>query len=69
MKESKQNISWEKEGHILCDFRFSSSFQKIDMILLTRPEGCLIGRISLIISRRVIISFHLVFKEQIDPFN
>ena len=43
-----ENISWEKEGHILCDFRFSSSFQKINMILLTRPEGCLIGRISLI---------------------
>ena len=39
---------WEKEGHIFCDFRFSSSFQKIDMILLTRPEGGLIGLISLI---------------------
>ena len=47
MTESKQTISWEKEGHIFCDFRFSSSFQKIDMILLTRPEGCLIGRIIL----------------------
>ena len=47
MTESKLTISWEKEGHIFCDFRFSSSFQKIDMILLTRPEGCLIGRISL----------------------
>ena len=34
----------EKEGHIFCDFRFSSSFQKINMILLTRPEGCLILR-------------------------
>ena len=45
MTESKLTISWEKEGHIFCDFRFSSSFQKIDMILLTRPEGCLIGRI------------------------
>ena len=41
-------ISWEKEGHIFCDFRFSSSFQKIDMILLTRPEGGLIGLIILI---------------------
>ena len=48
MKESKQNISWEKEGHNLCDFGFSSSFQKIDMILLTRPEGGLIGLIILI---------------------
>jgi hypothetical protein len=38
----------EKEGHIFCDFRFSSSFQKINMILLTRPEGGLIGRIILI---------------------
>ena len=45
MTESKQTISWEKEGHIFCGFRFSSSFQKIDMILLTRPEGCLIGLI------------------------
>ena len=48
MTESKLTISWEKEGHIFCDFRFSSSFQKIDMILLTRPEGGLIGLISLI---------------------
>ena len=52
MTESKQTISWEKEGHIFCDFWFSSSFQKIDMILLTRPEGGLmlglIGLISLI---------------------
>ena len=48
MTESKQTISWEKEGHIFCDFRFSSSFQKINMILLTRPEGGLIGLISLI---------------------
>ena len=45
MTESKLTISWEKEGHIFCDFRFSSSFQKIDMILLTRPEGGLIGLI------------------------
>ena len=45
MTESKQTISWEKEGHIFCDFRFSSSFQKIYMILLTRPEGGLIGLI------------------------
>ena len=48
MTESKLTISWEKEGHIFCDFRFSFSFQKIDMILLTRPEGGLIGLISLI---------------------
>ena len=48
MTESKLTISWEKEGHIFCDFRFSSSFQKIDMILLTRPEGGLIGLIILI---------------------
>ena len=48
MTESKQTISWEKEGHIFCDFRFSSSFQKIYMILLTRPEGGLIGLIILI---------------------
>ena len=27
--ESKLTISREKEGHIFCDFRFSSSFQKI----------------------------------------
>ena len=47
MTESKLTISWEKEGHIFCDFRFSSSFQKIDMILLTRPEGGLIGLIRL----------------------
>ena len=40
--------SREKEGHILCDFRFSSSFQEIDMILLTRPEGGVIGRTGLI---------------------
>ena len=45
MTESKQTISWEKEGHIFCDFWFSSSFQKIYMILLTRPEGGLIGLI------------------------
>ena len=38
----------EKEGHIFCDFRFSFSFQKIDMILLTRPEGGLIGLIRFI---------------------
>ena len=43
MTESKLTISWEKEGHIFCDFRVSFSFQKIDMILLTRPEGGLIG--------------------------
>ena len=44
-RRPKHTISREKEGHILCDFRFSSSFQKIDMILLTRPEaeGGLIG--------------------------
>ena len=55
MTESKLTISWEKEGHIFCDFRFSSSFQKIDMILLTRPEGgliLLIGLISLILPGR-----------------
>ena len=44
----KLTISREKEGHILCDFRFSSSFQEIDMILLTRPEGGVIGRTGLI---------------------
>ena len=49
MTESKLTISWEKEGHIFCDFRFSSSFQKIDMILLTRPEGGLIGLIILFV--------------------
>ena len=43
MTESKLTISREKEGHIFCGFRFSSSFQKINMILLTRPEGGLIG--------------------------
>ena len=48
MTESKLTISREKEGHIFCGFRFSSSFQKIDMILLTRPEGGLIGLIILI---------------------
>ena len=48
MTESKLTISREKEGHIFCGFRFSSSFQKINMILLTRPEGGLIGLISLI---------------------
>ena len=53
MTESKLTISWEKEGHIFCDFRFSSSFQKIDMILLTRPEGGLIGLIILIKSPSV----------------
>ena len=41
-------LAREKEGHILCDFRFSSSFQEIDMILLTRPEGGVIGRTGLI---------------------
>ena len=51
MTESKLTISREKEGHIFCGFRFSSSFQKIDMILLTRPEGCLIGRIIFIRSQ------------------
>ena len=55
MTESKQTISWEKEGHIFCGFRFSSSFQKIDMILLTRPEGGLIGLISLIRVRRIFL--------------
>ena len=31
-------ISRGKRRVILCDFRFSSSFQEIDMILLTWPE-------------------------------
>ena len=56
MTESKLTISWEKEGHIFCDFWFSSSFQKIDMILLTRPEGGLIGLIILISQERTVLA-------------
>ena len=60
MTESKLTISWEKEGHIFCDFWFSSSFQKIDMILLTRPEGCLIGLIIFILSLSFLLGSVLV---------